>query len=264
MEKSSEIRGPDLTADQKPAIRFLVESALRSMVADKAGPEPRNRIEWIERLGDALMAEESFEYQKVLSSLVAKGISTEELYQFYIPEASRYMGEKWVTDEASFVDVTTGASRLQSLFRDQSDAASAGQLLDRSIPLGQSVLMVIPQFEQHSLGAFVAADGLRRHGLWVRMAIGLTDAEIAQLIEKNRFSLVGVSLATWNSVENTTGLVDYLRQNVESMPPIVAGGRIIEDVDKVKRTTGVDFAVKSVREAIKCCGLSTVAELSPF
>ncbi|MDU9006635.1 hypothetical protein [Sedimentitalea todarodis] len=223
---------------------------------------PRSKAEWIARLSDALMSDSEADHQRVLSSLVAYGATREELVQYYIPEASRQLGEKWVSDEASFVDVTTGAARLQALFREFDDASDNGQVIDRSIPLGESVLMVIPQFEQHSIGAFVASQGLRRHGLWVRMAIGLTEPELADLISKNRFSLVGMSLSTWKSVEKAAGLVDYLRANVECLPPVVAGGRIIEDKKKVEQRTGVDFAVTSIREAIERCGLRTVADLT--
>jgi len=164
----------------------------------------------------------------------------------------------WVADRASFVDVTVGAGRLQALFR-ASDIKGGGRWLDRAIPLGQSVLMVLPAFEGHSLGGFIAADHLRRHGLWVRMAIALDNWELAQLLESTRFSMVGISVATWNSVENAAEIVDHLRTNVSDLPPIVIGGRVVADAEAVVQRTGADFAVRSAREAIERCGLTTVA-----
>ena len=127
-----------------------------------------------------------------------------------------------------------------------------------TIPLGQSVLMIIPTFEQHSLGAFVAADNLRRHGIWVHMAFALEAHEIAELITHNRFMMVGLSLATSGGVEKTTVLVEYLRAKIDHVPPIVVGGAVVVDRAQVQRRTGADFAVKSAREAIEKCGLSTV------
>lgn len=265
MEKSAKHdRDVELAAAQKPALRYLVESALKSLVSEKMDTEPRSRGEWVERLGRALMSDAAMEHQAVLASLVAQGVPSEDLYQYYIPEASRFLGEQWVSDEASFVDVTVGAARLQALFRNRADGGEAGQLLDRSIPLGQSVLMVIPECEQHSLGAFVAADGLRRHGLWVRMAIALNEGEIATLLASTRFSLVGITAATWKSVENAQKLIEYMRSHVESVPPIVIGGRVVEDRNKIERMTGADFAVKSIGEAVERCGLRTVSDLSPY
>lgn len=254
----------ELSAAQKPAIRFLIESALKSLAENKTEPAPGNRAEWVVRLGNALMARSDQDYENVLAAMVANGVNAQELHQYYIPEASRFLGEKWVSDEASFVDVTAGASRLQALFRDTPDYPGDGQVLNRSIPLGDSILMVIPLFEQHSLGAFVAADGFRRHGLWVRMAIGMTDAELAELMNKSRFSLVGMSLATWNSVEKAAGLINYVQRNVDHTPPIVVGGRIVDDREKVEQRTGADFAVQSVREAVERCGLASIVDLTPL
>ncbi len=262
MAKDAPSLDMDLSAIQRPAIRYLIESALKSLVSDHADELPSNREDWIDRLGEALMARSDMEHEHVLSAMIANGVTSEELYQHFIPAASRYLGEKWVSDEASFVDVTTGAARLQSLFRQGPDGPDKGHILNRTIPLGDSVLMIIPQFEQHSLGAFVAADGMRRKGLWVRLAIGMTDAEIATLLASNRFSMVGLSLATWKSVEKAAGLIEYVRKNLDNVPPIVIGGRVVEDREKIEHRSGADFAVMSVREAIERCGLAMVTDLA--
>ncbi|MEO1140396.1 MAG: cobalamin B12-binding domain-containing protein [Pseudomonadota bacterium] len=209
------------------------------------------------------MSESDSSYQSVIASLIASGVSSEEVFQAYIPSAARFLGELWVSDQASFVDVTVGASRLQGLFRAK-DTDVMARWVDRSIPLGQSVLMVIPEYEQHALGAFVAADNLRRHGLWVHMAIGLNHAELADLIRSSRFAMIGISTATRNSVEKTTELVDYIRSNADYVPPIVIGGRAVDEDDKAVLRTGADFAVRTAREAIEKCGLSSVSQALPF
>jgi len=195
----------------------------------------------------------------VLSALVSSGVTSEEIFQSYVPEAAQRLGEMWLNDEASFVEVTVGASRLQALFRREGHDSS-GRWVDRSIPLGQSVLMITPQYEQHSLGAFVAADNLRRHGLWVHMAIGLNYQEIAELICTSRFSMVGITAATWDSVEKTSKIIKYIRTNVEDAPPIVIGGRAASERKDVEKLSGADYAVVTAREAIERCGLSTMAE----
>ncbi len=263
MDDASSNRESGFSETQRPAIRFLVESALRTVMSNAANREPRTREDWIRRLCEALMSEAESSYHAVIAALIATGVKQNEIYQSYVPAAARYLGELWVSDKASFVDVTVGASRLQNLIR-QREADGGHLWSDRSVPLGQSVLVAIPEYEQHALGAFVAADNLRRHGLWVHMAIGLKDAELAQLVNSQRFSMVGLSIATPNSVEKTTGLVDYIRSNSKHTPPIVVGGRMVEQNEKLVLRTGADFAVRSAREAIEKCGLSSVAEALPF
>lgn len=263
MEKSSNKPGPGLSDKQKPAIRFLVESALRTVISKTHRAEPTNREEWSARLCEALMSETEVSYQSVIASLVASGVRTEDVFQTYVPAAAQYLGELWISDQASFVDVTIAASRLQALFRTRSNE-SEGRWLDRSIPLGQSVLMVVPEFEQHSLGAFVAADNLRRHGLWVHMAIGLSNEEVSALVASSRFAMIGVSVATRNSVEKVTELVDYIRTSLDEVPPIVVGGIAVEDPAQILRRTGADHAVNSAQDAIRKCGLASVSEALPF
>lgn len=242
-----------------PAIRFLVESALRQIASDYVERNPQGHEEWVERLCAALMSESETSHKAVLSALIATGVTSEQVYQEYVPEAAQRLGEMWISDTASFVDVTLGASRLQALFRSAGDARGL-PMLDRSIPLGQEVLMVIPPFEQHSLGAFVAADTFRRHGVWVRMAIGMETPELVELLRESRFSAVGLTLATRKSVEKAGELIEDLRMNVRSLPPVMVGGRIVAERGAGARRCGADHAVGSVREAIERCGLATVTE----
>lgn len=263
MEKSSVKKDSDIDQAQKPAIRFLVESALRTVNSKAPDGEVLSRDEWLARLCEALMSQSEDAHHSVVAGLKASGVPTKEIFQFYVPSAARVLGELWVSDQASFVDVTVGASRLQGLFREQG-LDLVGQWTDRSIPLGQSVLMVIPEYEHHALGAFVVADSMRRHGLWVHMAIGLKEPELAELVRANRFGMIGISLATKASVDKTTEMIDSLRANVDFVPPIVIGGFAVEDDEKAVMRTGADFAVKTVREAIEKCNLTTMAEAVPF
>lgn len=261
-----ETRGAHLDRSKppKPAIRALVEAALKSLITEDRRVGPQGREEWIRQLGRAVMWGVEIEHHKILASLMANGVSAEELCQGYIPETARYLGETWISDEASFVDVTTGASRLQALLRVHEDEPDARHVLSRHRPPGPSALMVVPPFEQHSLGAFVAAYGLRRLGIGVRMAIDTDEDEIAELIAANRFSMVGITTATWKSVEKAGCFIEYLRSNVERLPPVVIGGRVVEERAKIERRSGADLAIKSVREAVERCKLTAVVKSPSF
>lgn len=263
MEESNNPSASVLPSGQRPAIRFLVESALRRVISGKTRSQPRNRQEWVTYLVEALMSESDAPYQSVLSSLMANGVSSEEIYQRYVPDAARLLGELWVSDEASFVDVTVGAARLQQLFRNREDYSS-GDWLSRSIPLGHSVLMIVPKFEEHSLGAFVAADELRRHGLWVHMGIGMEGKELVELIRANKFSMIGITLALPEAAENVTKLVDFIRENVDHVPPVVMGGNsVLLEKDLVTKV-GADHGATSAKEAIDLCGLPSVSQSLGF
>ncbi len=260
-----ERQGQELAAEERngkgPAVRFLVQSALRDVMSEKNNIQPGIRPEWVAHLSKALMSESDAAYQSVLSSLMANGVSSEEIQQQYVPDVARHLGELWVNDMASFVDVTVGTARLQKLFRD-SDNAAIARWARPGLPLGHSVLMVIPRFEQHSLGAFVAADDLRRHGLWVHMAIYMDPVELVALINESDFSMLGMTLAAPENIERTAQLVALIRENCESAPPIVIGGHAVETVEDVAPRCGADHAVRSVSEAIELCNLPLAPRVS--
>jgi methanogenic corrinoid protein MtbC1 len=257
MTDDNEDTGSGITRSGEPGIRFLVESALRSVLSNSASEKPRTRDEWIEYLAEAMISESETSHRAAIASLIASGVSSEEVYQKYIPEVSRFLGEMWVKDKASFIDVTVGASRLQALYRNKAEPGETGWL-GRSIPLGQSVLMIVPTFENHSLGGFVAADQFRRYGLWVHMAIGLEAAEIAAMAESSGFSLLGITVSSANSVDKASKLVDYLKSHVNPCPPITVGGAAVENPDRIADITGADFAAQSVRQAVEKAGLASI------
>ncbi|MGR3802543.1 cobalamin B12-binding domain-containing protein [Marinibacterium profundimaris] len=257
MGTNAAVSGSELHARQNQAIRFLVESALRRVTAGRQTGAPPDRSGWVLRLTESLMSEAETSHRAVLASMMSHGIGTPELHDYYIPAAARHLGELWVRDLASFVDVTVGAGRLQALYRERPNGV-AGRF-DRCVPMGETMLMIVPGFEDHSLGAFVAAEQLRRHGVWVHMGLGLTSDEIAELLREQRFSVLGLSAATPATLEKTAELVDELRSRLDHVPPIVVGGRAVTDTMTVADRTGADYAVRTAREAVERCGLKTIA-----
>lgn len=239
---------------RRTALDAVVLAALRKVV--DAGQRPRSRCDWIDALCEALRADCDSAHVAVLNAIIASGIERDDVFRSLIPEVARRIGEMWVTDSASFVDVTVAAGRLQRLYRDHD---AGGDWESRTIPLGQSALMVVPSFEDHSLGAFAAASQFRKHGIWVHMAIGLEAAELAEVIKARRFSMVGMSLATAQSVESARLLIHFLRASIDDLPPVVVGGRAAELLNNVARRTGADYTALSPREAINRCGLASVS-----
>ena len=60
-------------------------------------------------------------------------------------------------------------------------------------------------------------------------------------------------------VAETAKLVDLMRSIDAYLPPIVIGGRAVDIVPQAAERVGADHAVKTAREAIEKCSLSTLA-----
>ena len=82
-------------------------------------------------------------------------------------------------DTLSFSQVTIGAARLQEIVRSLGHTDVSGSV---TVPLGHRILLVIPPEEDHTLGAFVAANQFRRYGLWVHLAIRQSADEVAETV----------------------------------------------------------------------------------
>ncbi|MAC81661.1 MAG: hypothetical protein CML66_26775 [Rhodobacteraceae bacterium] len=251
------VGGSVLHARQQQAIHDLVESALRRVMADRETAAPPDRAGWVARLSIALMSDADTSHRAVIGAMLSHGIGTAELHDFFIPAAARHLGDLWVRDRASFVEVTVGAGRLQALCRER--PSSAARRYDRRVATGKTVLMVVPGFEDHSLGAFVAAAHLRRLGVWVHMGLGLAANDIIDLLHGQRFSVLGLTAATPGTLDRTAELVEALRSRLGHLPTIVVGGRAVTDTMTVAERTGADYAVRTAREAVERCGLTSAA-----
>jgi len=248
-------------------LQILIEAALQSVASTKRQPRPETRADWIDRICVSLMEDSETAVQTLLGDLISNGFGSREIYQALVPEAARRLGEMWLNDEIGFVEVTVAAGRLQALVREGGEDAGHVRGV-QPIPMGQAVLFVVPDFEEHTLGAFVAVDQFRRHGIFPHMMIGSTPEEVASLVAGGGFSMVGISVSMAKCLEKLTHLIQVVRDGAVECPPIVVGGGVVAEVAGLEGRTGADLAARSAREAIERSGLVSVAETlsadSPF
>ncbi|WP_371060818.1 B12-binding domain-containing protein [Rhodosalinus sp. 5P4] len=235
-------------------IEALAESAIRLLAESRQETAPDSIDGWVERLCDALLAEVETSHQRTITSLVASGFSTDTIHDVIIPRAAARLGDRWVRDEVSFVDVTTGTARLQRILRDRR-ASGPLPAPAQAAPQTLAILVVVPEFENHALGAFVAADQFNRLGHRVRMAIGGHPDELAGQIAAGGFDMIGVSCATDRAVDRVGALIGHLRAACGSLPPVVVGGQAVGHVPDLLARCGADHAAMTTQGAIEACGL---------
>tara|TARA_R110002020_G_scaffold176756_6_gene369219 strand:- start:3548 stop:4348 length:801 start_codon:yes stop_codon:yes gene_type:complete len=254
MDHAAYFDGSDQRAERKPTIRFLVEAALRNVTRSPETEAPAHCDSHLAHLVEALTARSEARHVGVVASLIARGVRRREIMDTYIPAAARRLGDLWVADKASFVDVTVGVGRLQAMVRDHADAP--GGRTARVDATARSFLMIVPEFEDHSLGAILAADQLRRQGVPVRLGIRLPREDLAALVAASDFAALGLSVATAATLEKAAQLIDYLRSNLDAVPPVMLGGRAVRISATAAELTGADHAVKTAHDAIMRCDLS--------
>jgi len=189
--------------------------------------------------------------QQVISYMRKMGIENDEIIDKIIPKAARRIGEQWVKDELSFAEVTIGAARMQDLAR---ELGGSNEKVPTTIPLGFSILLIIPKEEQHTMGAFVAADQFRRLGLWVHLAIAQDPKELERTVSSNHFTMIGVSAASRRSLQAVSKIIDVLKEKDPSIP-LILGGNIVNLVENIETKTRADLVTSNPRRAISFCGL---------
>lgn len=199
----------------------------------------------------AFTMDDSSHRDQILSYLRKAGLTDEEIIDRIIPTAARRIGEQWVKDEMSFAEVTKSASRMQELSR---FLGGKDSVVPSTIPLGFNALLIIPKEEQHTMGAFVAADQFRRQGLWVHIAIGQNASELNRTVSNHHFSLVGISAASRRSLTSVKTIIDILKEKDNSLP-IVLGGNILNTVEDIQVKTNADLVTSDPHAAVTFCGL---------
>lgn len=217
----------------------LAQEALgRLMCArDRQGVEVKQ-----EHLGmflEILASEGSVDPAVLLDEMLARHLDPELVACGYAVEAARVLGEGWLSDELSFVDVTVRSERLHGLVRRVDE-----MLVSASAAEGPSALILVAEAEQHTLGAFVLALQLRLAGFNAVVRVAPVAAELTVLLAANRFDLAVVSIGCTAGLDSGVALVRTLRLMSRGELPIYAGGAVPVTDEVLMGRTGADRVLR--------------------
>lgn len=223
----------------------LAKEALEQLASLRATKAAGLNQECLDLFMETVCGDDGDDPAAVLRVMFARHLRPEVIATQYIPEAARLLGRQWAGDSISFVQVTVCTARLQSVLHEIENAGGVG-----SAHAGISVLVLVPQAEQHTLGAYVLAFSLRRAGHVVCLRVSPTGPELTQLLTATRFDLALVSVSCGAGLESSVGLVRTLRLLARGTLRILVGGSIAEDDDMLLETTGADAVVRDVAAVI--------------
>lgn len=220
----------------------------------------------LDLLGDAFLSDRDEIRHAIVARMRQGGVPVEDIIDVVLPRIARSVGRRWMADDISFADVTIVTARLQETVRAlgcgsrhqsprrEVEARRAGEQPVRAQP---QVLLIIPRVEDHTLGTFVVADQMRRHGCTVDIAMDMHPRQIAEKVRKSRYDMIGITAAGRRTLATTRELVETIKASVTRVTPVVLGGSVIEGGGNLKAMTGVDHVVRDVPSALRACGLMT-------
>ena len=191
-------------------------------------------------------------FAELLGQVRMARITLAAFADIYIPLAAERMGLAWENDELSWIDVSIGVSRMQSLLRELNSASVADQAGDTGHGV---VLLIIPDSEQHTLGPMVAMGQMRRFGVSVCLRIAPNFNELRHLATTRHFDGIMISVATKEKLNSVGKTVQFLKSVLTKPTPIVVGGAVMAKVEDPAKLTGADLATNDISAALEAIGL---------
>lgn len=219
----------------------LAQEALGRLVyvRDLQGVEVRK--DHLDQFLDLLANDAAVDPAVLLDAMQARHLDPEMIACGYAGEAARSLGESWLSDEMSFVDVTIRSERLQSVVRRVDE-----MLVSFARPDGPSALILVAEAEQHTLGALVLALQLRLAGFSAVVKIAPVAADLTVLMTANRFDVALVSIGCTAGLNSGIGLVRTLQLLSRGDMRIYVGGAIPVPDDRLLALTGADRVQRDV------------------
>lgn len=257
-QRTIDATGPVVVSDAEVArLAAHTRRCLRSGPSQRSGACPSGD-DRLDRLCDVFLSDRHETRDLLLARLREEGVSPEQIIDVVLPDVARTAGRRWMDDDISFADVTIVTARLQETVRALGRGSrGAGPAADdtRTIRARPRILLIIPRTEEHTMGAFVAADQFRRHGCEVDIAMDLHPRQIAGMVRKTRYRMVGITAAGRRTLASAKDLVDTVKASVTRVTPIVLGGSVVEGGEELRARTGVDHVVRDIPAALRACGL---------
>lgn len=233
--------------------QFVAEVVAR--LVKSAAAEPILNEELVARFMQAVNSTDPDALRAFLPELKRAKIAPAVLADRYIPEVARRLGRNWAEDCATFAEVSLGTARLQAMLRDlgrdwSADSAGAAE--------GPTLLVILPEGEQHTLGAMVLAARLRRNGVSVSLRIGESVPVLAAFVRDRSFDAALISVACHERLESCAKLVKTLKDATRGNLKVALGGAVLESGEYCVSETGADVVTNDIEAAL--IGLGLVAQ----
>ena len=228
-------------------ISSLVYSALSTTKEHLLHPA---NPEWIEEAGVLLVRQcldSAFDQKTILQELIDLGFKHDTIVDHCIPLAATKLGESWVNDTLSFSETTVGSANLQKLLKLITEVRQTSLNSNN----GKRFLICVHESEQHTLGALVLGDMLRRQGHSLKIKLDAKLSEICDLQNSNDYDAIFFSCASFLSTKETADCVKRIRQTFKYDLPIFLGGSNIDQISEGINLKDFDLVTNSLNAVIE-------------
>ncbi len=181
-----------------------------------------------------------------IDGMRGRGLSVEMICVDLMAPTARRLGEYWLEDRCSFIDVTMGLGRLQRLLHSLSPSTPQ---ISRRGPVRRALLMPA-MGEQHTFGLLIVAEFFLRAGWDVWGGPLSTKSDPIAMVRDDWFDVVGLSIGNDRSLKGAKKQIADLR--AASLNPnlaILVGGAVLLENPDLAKEIGADATTADGRDA---------------
>lgn len=177
-----------------------------------------------------------------------QGHCLEDIYIDAIAPCARLLGQWWLDDVLDFAQVTIGAANLHRvLYRLSPEFCAPGA----DHPVGLNLLLATEPQSQHTMGTCMVGEFFRRHGWGVQLATPQDGEEVLDLLRRNWFDAVGLSISSDRHLDMLAALIARLRlESPNQGLSVWVGGPLAQTEPQALRALGADFIGGDARETL--------------
>lgn len=184
----------------------------------------------------------------LVDGLRARGVPVERLYLELLAPAARRLGELWTEDLCDFTEVTVGLGRLQQVMHELSPAFR-NECAQRDH--GRCILLTPVPGEQHTFGLWMVAEFFRRAGWNVWSGPFGSASEMAALVRREWFAVVGFSAACPSRIDALAAAIRTIRRSSRNRAVgVMVGGPLVLAQPDLVPLVGADATAVDARQAI--------------
>jgi blue light- and temperature-responsive anti-repressor len=178
-----------------------------------------------------------------IASLAEQGWTSSALVTLLIEPTARALGDAWLADECSEIDLTIGLSMLQLAGHAVRYSTTADTIRKSRF----SILLATAPGEQHMMGTSLLADQFTHAGWQVDMAFPESDEALANQLRAQHPDAVDIglsdSLLRRHALERLRGTIEHSRLVApDHLTVMSVGGRLFAEAVATAASVGADHA----------------------
>jgi MerR family transcriptional regulator, light-induced transcriptional regulator len=183
-----------------------------------------------------------------VAQMLNHGVQFQDVLLKLLAPAARELGDRWVHDSASFVEVTLGVARMHRILR-EFDGVPEHMWSQRGV--GHHALLLPVPGEQHSFGLRLVQEFLLRESWTVTNHPVENVSELRAHLTQHSYHVIGLSLSGETLIDTLKSSIAEVRASSKNRhAKIVVGGHMFVEQPELVSSCGADAYAEDASAAV--------------